>query len=54
MVVVRVRITQRGLDAEEMYMYVFLSVEAAARWMSRFLARRLPEAFEKAMGVSLR
>jgi len=51
MVVVRVRITQRGLDAEEMYMYVFLSVESAARWMSRFLARRLPEAFDKAMGV---
>jgi len=54
LVVVRVRIRQRGLDAEEMYMYVFLSAEAAARWMSRFLARRLPEAFEKAMGVSPR
>jgi len=54
MVVVRIRITERGLDAEEMHMHVFLSAEAAARWMSRFLARRLPEAFEKAMGVSSR
>jgi len=51
LVVVRVRIRQRGLDAEEMHMHAFLSVESAARWMSRFLARRLPEAFEKAMGV---
>jgi len=54
MVVVRVRITQCGLDAEEMHMHVFLSAEAAARWMSRFLARRLPAAFEKAMGVQRR
>jgi len=51
LVVVRIRIAQRGLDAEEIHMHAFLSVEAAARWMSRFLARRLPEAFEKAMGV---
>jgi len=54
LVVVRIRIRQRGLQAEEMHMHVFLSAEAAARWMSRFLARRLPEAFEKAMGVSSR
>jgi len=54
MIVVRIRITQRGLDAEEMHMHAFLSVEAASRWMSRFLARRLPEAFERAMGVSAR
>jgi len=54
LVVVRIRITQRGLDAEEMHMHAFLSTESASRWMSRFLARRLPEAFEKAMGVSAR
>jgi len=49
-VVVRVRIRQRGLDAEEKHTLVFLSAEEAARWMSRFLARRLPKVFEKAMG----
>jgi len=54
LVVVRVRITQRGLQVEEKHIYAYHSSEEAARWMSRFLARRLPEAFEKAMGVSAR